>query len=243
MSYAGLVSAPAWQEIVERVAASCQPAGFDLVRPFAADWFNAGLPESERLYDFGRPASLGILLGNTRALWPVFQRALHDSASLAAADHPLDNYTKRVLWRAASRVAPLASCTYFAHTPPPLAIPIQRLAELIGFAGLSPSRLAVHPSYGPWFALRAVLLVDIAGPDAAPPEPIRPCFGCSEPCMPRFEHALRVSTPLDADAIARHAAEWIAVRDACPIGRDFRYGDDQLAYHYQSDRRRLPHGS
>jgi methylmalonic aciduria homocystinuria type C protein len=234
------VSAPAWQETVERVAALCQPAGFDLVRPFAADWFNAGLPERERLYDFGRPATLGILLGNTRALWPSFRRALERSASLAAAEHPLDNYTKRVLWRAASHVAPLASCTYFAHTPPPLAIPIQRLAELIGFAGLSPSRLAVHPSYGPWFALRAVLLVDIAGPDAAPPEPVRPCFGCSEPCMPAFEQALQVSTPISAETIARHAADWIAVRDACPIGRAFRYDDDQLAYHYQGDRRRLP---
>lgn len=233
------MSGPLWQETVERVAELCQPAGLDLVQPFAADWFNAGLPQSERLYDFGRPGALGILVGNTKALWPAFQRAVAASSVLTATPHPLDSYTKGVMWRAASRVAPLASCTYFSHTLPPLAIPIQRLAERIGFAGLSPSRLAVHPAYGPWFALRAVLLVDLAGPEAAPPTPVRPCQGCDEPCMPAFEHALAVSAPISAESIARHAAEWIAVRDACPFGHAFRYSDDQLAYHYQPDRRRL----
>jgi methylmalonic aciduria homocystinuria type C protein len=233
------VSAASWQETVERVAALCQPAGFDLVQPFSAHWFNAGLPQSEQLYDFGRPGALGILIGNTKALWPAFQHAVAASPALATTAHPLDSYTQRVLWHAASRVAPLASCTYFSHTQPPLAIPIQRLAELIGFAGLSPSRLAIHPSYGPWFGLRAVLLVDLQGPEATLPEPVQPCRGCSAPCMPAFEHALSVSTPISAGSIARHAAEWIAVRDACPIGRAFRYPDDQLAYHYQPDRRRL----
>lgn len=233
------MSAPAWQEMVQRVAALCQPAGFDLVRPFAANWFNAGLPEAERLYDFGRPAALALLIGNTRALWPVFQAAAQASPALSTARHPLDDYTRRVLWNAASRAAPLASCTYFAHTLPPLAIPIQRLAERIGLAGLSPSRLAVHPSYGPWFALRAVLLVDLDGPAAAAPEPVRPCLGCSAPCVPAFEHALAASAPLGPESVAEHASEWIAVRDACPLGRDFRYTDDQLAYHYQPHRRRL----
>lgn len=233
------MSAASWQETVERVAALCEAAGFDVVQPFAADWFNAGLPQSERLYDFGRPGALGVLIGNTRALWPAFQHAIAASPALATTAHPLDSYTKRVLWRAASRVAPLASCTYFSHTPPPLAIPIQRLAERIGFAGLSPSRLAVHPSYGPWFALRAVLLLDLEGPGTMPPEPVRPCRGCSEPCVPAFEHALSVSAPISSEAIARHAAEWIAVRDACPLGRPFRYSDAQLAYHYEPARRRL----
>jgi methylmalonic aciduria homocystinuria type C protein len=233
------VSAPAWQDTVERIAALCQPAGFDLVRPFAADWFNAGLSTAECLYDFGRPAALGILLGNTRALWPAFLRAMHTSEALAAVEHPLDGYTKELMWRLASSIQPLASCTYFAHTLPPLAVPIQRLAETIGLAGLSPSHLAVHPSYGPWFSLRAVLMVDIEGPSAAPPEPLRPCAGCAQPCVPALERALAVSAPVTAESIAEHAGEWIAIRDACPIGRAFRYGDDQLAYHYQSDRRRI----
>lgn len=29
---------------------------------------------------------------------------------------------------------------------------------------------------------------------------------------------------------------WIAVRDACPIGREHRYPEDQLRYHYTKDR-------
>jgi len=33
--------------------------------------------------------------------------------------------------------------------------------------------------------------------------------------------------------------QWLNVRDACPLGRAYRYGDDQIAYHYRSDRRVL----
>ena len=29
---------------------------------------------------------------------------------------------------------------------------------------------------------------------------------------------------------------WLAVRDACPVGREHRYGDDQIGYHYRHDR-------
>jgi cyanocobalamin reductase (cyanide-eliminating) / alkylcobalamin dealkylase len=29
---------------------------------------------------------------------------------------------------------------------------------------------------------------------------------------------------------------WLAVRDACPVGREHRYGDDQIAYHYAKRR-------
>jgi hypothetical protein len=53
---------------------------------------------------------------------------------------------------------------------------------------------------------------------------------CDAPCHDALARAL--ATPNDWRA-------WLAVRDACPIGRDYRYDDDQLRYHYTKDRAAL----
>jgi hypothetical protein len=34
---------------------------------------------------------------------------------------------------------------------------------------------------------------------------------------------------------------WLAVRDACPLGREHRYGDEQLAFHMGIERAALLH--
>jgi len=103
--------------------------------------------------------------------------------------------------------------------------------------------LAIHPQHGPWFGLRAVLVAAIEGPPSTP-RPASPCASCSAPCVPALERALAVSgSPLSSAAITRHAAAWIAVRDACPIGRASRYSDAQLDYHYAPAARKLAQGS
>ena len=33
--------------------------------------------------------------------------------------------------------------------------------------------------------------------------------------------------------------EWLAIRDACPVGRGARYGEQQIEYHYLKDRKTL----
>jgi len=50
--------------------------GFDLIQPFAVGWYNDAVDESLRLPDFGDSGRLGLLVGNSRALWPVFLDAL-----------------------------------------------------------------------------------------------------------------------------------------------------------------------
>lgn len=41
---------------------------------------------------------------------------------------------------------------------------------------------------------------------------------------------------LDAALGAEDWRRWLAVRDACPVGRAHRYSDAQIAYHYTKDR-------
>lgn len=233
MSYAQRVTELAWQSISDRLATSARAAGFDLVQPFGVAHYNGAAPAAERLEDFGQPNALGVLFGNTRQLWPAFTRAYAVEPEISGAPHPLDTYAVSRLSAAVSSATSLRSQLVFSHVTQPRAFPIQRLAEHVGLAALSPSHLAIHPQHGPWLALRAVVVIDVGGPAVAPPPPARPCQTCSAPCMAALERALSVSgKDLSSAVIAAHAAAWIAVRDACPVGPGSRYGENQLLYHY-----------
>lgn len=237
------MSEPTWQLISTRVAKAAARAGLDLVQPFSVARYNQSAPAAEQLDDFGRPGphgALGILLGNTRRLWPAFVEACGQDEALANSEQPLDSYVLTRLPTILAEATALRTRVVFAHVTSPRAFPIQRLAERVGLAALSPSHLAIHPLHGPWLALRAVAVVDVSGPETAPIPVARPCSGCSAPCVPALKHALLVSgEPLSSAAIAQHAAAWIAVRDACPVGQGSRYGEAQLAYHYAPARLRI----
>lgn len=229
-----------WQPIHERLAGAAVQAGLDLVQPFGVARYNAVAPPEARLPDFGRPNPLGVLVGNTRQLWPVFTRAYASDPELARSEHPLDTYVVTRLPALVRAASPARQHLIFSHVIGPSAFPIQRLAEAIGFAAISPSHLAIHPQHGPWLGLRAVVVLDVAGPETATSILERPCERCSAPCVPALQHALEASgTALDSASIAAHASDWIAVRDACPLGKASRYGSRQLAYHYAPRRSRI----
>ena len=161
---------------------------------------------------------LGILVGNTRALWPRFTAALA-RPELAADSNPLDRYTEETIGAAfpGARI-------YFGHRRYGGAfLPLQRLAVATGLGALAPSHLVIHPVYGPWFALRAVVLVDAA---AAPP--VRPPIAQPCQCGPACAGALAAA--LDARGPGAWRA-WLGVRDACAL-RGHRYSEDQIRYHY-----------
>ena len=185
------------REALAQVAA----AGFDLAHEFDTR-------ETQALHAL--PAGRGILIGNTRALWPKFE-----AARRAEAD-PLDRYTERTL-EAAFAGRPV----FYAHRKYGGAfIPFQHLAVATGFGALAPSRLVVHPTRGPWFALRAVVVVEgERGPArAAIPQPCT----CDARCGEALDAAL--ADPFDWRA-------WLGVRDACAI-RAQRYSDAQVEFHY-----------
>jgi methylmalonic aciduria homocystinuria type C protein len=192
-------------------------AGFDLVHEVDT----AAIARELALPWLADPARRrGVVVGNTRALWPKFLAARRTDPELAAAPDPLDRYTERTLARvfAGDRVW-LAHARYDGAW-----IPIQRIAAAAGLGHVAPTGLVIHPTFGPWIALRAVVTL----PGEPPPRraPARPPCRCGEACQRAFARA--------AETCA--ADDWIAVRDACPVGRAHRYGDDQLRYHYTKDR-------
>jgi hypothetical protein len=176
-----------------------------------------------RLADPARP--VGYLIGTTRWMWGRFIEALARDPALANDPDPVDRFTEQFVQRMCTAMH--GTAVYSHRQYDGAFLPFQRIAVAAGFAALAPTNLLVHRTYGPWFALRAVLL---AGGDVPARETATlPCT-CDEGCM-------RALTAARASQDSWEA--WLAVRDACPVGRNYRYFDDQIAYHGTKDRRFL----
>jgi cyanocobalamin reductase (cyanide-eliminating) / alkylcobalamin dealkylase len=215
-----------WQPLVEELQARCLPAGLDLVRAFRVDWYNRVVDPAFTLPDLGRPHALGLLIANTRALWPRFLEALRGDPARLDDEHPLDRY---VMESVLGALEPLRERLEprFDHDPPPRRVAMQRLADVAGLAHLSASGLCVHAEYGPWIALRAAVVLDVDGPAGDGRPAPDPCTGCETRCAPMLAEAAKPGS---------NWRSWLAVRDACPVGRTHRYGEEQIRYHYTKDR-------
>ncbi|HKA89628.1 MAG TPA: hypothetical protein VKE22_18315 [Haliangiales bacterium] len=193
----------------ERIAAGLRAAGIDLVGAFS---------DGDRLV---------MVAGNGRALWPPFLAWLAEDPARPESPHPLQAYVEEATRRA---VAGVDCEVRFAHDGPPF-VPIQRLAERAGLAWLAPSNLSIHPVVGPWLSLRAVIVADDGEPVVPAPPP--PCAACPSACLPAFERARAARDPVAAQTAW---PTWLAVRDACPIGREHRFQEDHIRYGYTKDR-------
>lgn len=160
------------------------------------------------------PHARAILVGNTRAWWPYFLRERD-----RAARDPVDALVER----------DLPGALYAHRTYAGAYLPFQRIAVAAGLGALSPTQLVIHPRYGPWFALRAIVF-ERGAPPPVPAAP--PACHCEAACRDAFARAHAATDPF----------AWLAVRDACTRGRDHRYSDLQIRYHYGKDRSDLPEG-
>jgi methylmalonic aciduria homocystinuria type C protein len=220
---------------IDTLKRNCSIFGLDLVHPFSLAWLEGKM--SFALPNYGRTNALGVIVGNTVALWSPFVRALDEDEAVRTAEHPLDTYVTRAIERATSEL-PARSTILWAHDMEPAPLPIQRVAELAGFAKIAPSHLSIHPEFGPWISLRAVVVVDAEGPSGCPPAMVDHCATCARPCVVALDQALAASgtneTKIGREPsnILRAWRAWLRVRTVCPIGTLYRYGDEQAEYHY-----------
>src|SRR4051812_7089970 len=81
-----------WQRVTARIREACAPHGLDLVQPFAQPWYDQNVPAECALPDIGRANALGVLIGNTRAIWAPFVAHLRAHPAAIDAPDPLDAY-------------------------------------------------------------------------------------------------------------------------------------------------------
>ncbi|MDR3496649.1 MAG: ferredoxin [Ancalomicrobiaceae bacterium] len=178
-----------------------------------------------------------VLLG-----WPASDHWRIFTSSPEYADrtpNPLDRWTRRVVDALATDVG--ATPLYPFGGPPWQ--PFQAWAQRAGIARPSPIGLLIHPRYGLWHSYRAALA--FARPVVlSPSEPAdHPCDSCRDkPCLSACPvEAYGQTSFAVADCrtyVTAHPADCLAVgchsRDACPVGRGYRYGPEQIAFHQRA---------
>ena len=216
--------------------------GLDLVQAFDVQQYNrliTGHATLQPVPMFGRRHTLAYAVGNSKALWPVFVASYRRREDLHAHSDPLDQYVHERVMHCAATIDSTHEI-YFAHEGGARLVSMVHLAEASALGQRSPVGLAIHPEHGPWFGMRALIVVD-APPPSSSPEPIATCTGCPAPCRAAYDHALVSITEheLATGDLETSWRAWVAVRDACPVGRQSRYGEAQIRYHYTKDRAAL----
>lgn len=225
-------------ELIDEITQAFRSQGFDLVQAFDIAHYNAIAISHEALVPvqpFGRSGALALLVGNTKALWPHFTEAYRASEELQRDENPLDRWVETVVSGIIDkREEPCVK--HYSHSVGDDFVSMLHLAESSGIAKIGPAQLAAHPTYGPWFALRCVLVFDRDAPQAAD-QLAFPCEGCVAPCMAALQEATAVSgDPSVAGFVRDNWEDWLAVREVCPVGREHRYSDNQIIYHYARER-------
>jgi epoxyqueuosine reductase QueG len=180
-----------------------------------------------------------------QAGWQAFAQS--PEASLPA--HPLDAWTRRVVEQIGAEVG---AVSLFPFEGPPY-WPFQRWAMRAEPVAVSPLGILIHPEYGLWHAYRAALLfgerLDLPAPIPQP----SPCESCAgRPCLTACPVGAFTGSEYRVEACVTHIAaaagalcmeEGCRARDACPVGRGYRYPPAQIGFHMRAFRRaRRPAG-
>ena len=196
----------------------------------------------------GAPARCVLLIGHAGgAAWPHFSSWLGRQATKPA--DPLDTWSAEVIGAGAARFGARA---VFPWEKPYQ--PFQQWAMRAEELRPSPLGLLIHPEYGLWHAYRGALLLETENPIQHVQASIHPCDRCVEkPCLSACPvNAFAIdgfdvagcrsyldSIASQSDSTSRSTQkggpdcmrEGCRARDACPVGRGYRYPDAQVRFH------------
>ncbi|KAL1504126.1 hypothetical protein AB1Y20_010536 [Prymnesium parvum] len=246
---------------VQPLAAALDGMGFDVFTTFKCSWYNDYI-ESLRLATdadhvggvafrlaplphFGRGGdALALLIGNSKAMWPVFLRWMRDRIGSQLAD-PVDSFAAETIGNAVAHAAGDTRYEIFwaADFSPERLVDMNRAAFVSGLCYFSDETfLSIHPTFGPWVAFRAVVVLDLPADGlGAPPAPMPPLLSKEESIAAKaaFEEAMAASSAVDLSCsgmTADIATKWAAMRDCVSLGREHKYSALQSEYHYTKNR-------
>ena len=228
-------SLASWPDVLAQVEAQARSLGFDLVGAVPIGAYNRVVAEGARISDLGDAKNLALVIANTRTLWPVFVKYLQQDPERLQCHDPLDRYVESCLSELFAGL-PIRAELRWAHKPAPAHVSMQTLAHLAGIGYKTDSYLVVHPVYGQWVALRAVAVLPVHGPADVFQWNNPPCAACSLACRPALAAAMAGQEHSTQHATIRENwMSWVAIRDACPLGKAHRYSEEQIHYHYTKD--------
>lgn len=197
---------------------------------------------AEAMPSFANQARI-ILIGNGgRALWDAIPEAQWQQPD------PIDRYSREAALRFARQV--LTPNDYQLLYPGDSPVPLQQLGALAGWHTPSPMGIGINPTWGLWYAYRAVLITDAPLEEMRYPTPLPPCDDCTDkPCLSACPaSALRTSAAIDMARCAGYrlapesdCADRCLARLGCPVSIERRYTLDQVRYHYRLSLETLRH--
>ncbi|KAL1917588.1 uncharacterized protein VTP21DRAFT_3981 [Calcarisporiella thermophila] len=247
-----------WRSITKEFQALLYPLGFDLVKAFPVQRYNTSLPPtvSAHLPTFGRSKStLAVVIGNTRHFWPIFINYLVSSKDICIDNHPVDTYSTRCIEKVVENIIGAKNIKYelrYTYDKDERFVAFQRLAHEAHLAYYN-QILCLHQDYGPWIALRGVVIIDIDGPplqDINDPPLTHPFPQGDEQLKSMLDDILKTygtygkGTHQGFSRQTHDYVKWVEMRDyaatfvggkSCP----YRYSQEQLDYHYTKDKTKL----
>jgi hypothetical protein len=231
--------------LAARLAPPLRAAGFDLIAPFAADWYN----EEPHIAKHEGPqhkldaaaGSLAFIVGNSRALWrPFVQWAVPYMDTLGDESRPdvLDEYTRRTVKRVLSAPGLPPCQVYWAFETGDSAVSVTTAASVAGLAFYHPEhQRSVHATLGPWIAYRAILVFDSVDASALPkpPPPTDPCTAAEWARVGALQAACFAQWSEDPNGSEEDWGRLVEVVRAFETGRAHAYSDQMVAFHYTVD--------
>lgn len=185
--------------------------------------------------------SFSFIIGNTRLLWPQFMEYLRNQSPIG--DNPFDTFIQDKITEISLRFHPHPVHIHYSHVKyNEQYIPIQRLAhECFQMAYFDPvSHLSIHPEYGPWFALRALMTVE-CDETYNNDEIIVHDFIESPLNNPLNIEQQKTVKSMMGKLLLGNAGwqQWVEMRDLLSTDKqrkEWRYCQDQLEYHYTKNK-------
>ena len=194
--------------------------GFDVVHPFSLNGLDESILRSLSIDDCS--GKMGYLIGNTSKIWDPFIKWLSQRADWSKMVNPLETFVEQTIENCVGNHEGL----FWTHETEQYIVPVQRLAHQSGLAYLSAGQFNIHPHFGPWFALRAVLI--LSGEAIQNHSVSNPSTNALEiQAAALFERLLQSQGTWE---------EWLSLRDLYDVGREHRYSDEQIRYHYTRDK-------
>jgi hypothetical protein len=232
------------QGILARLRERLASSGLNLVGVAPAARYDAAVPARWALGPHAPGVRSVVVIGSGGG---EFWRAFREAPPAGAAD-PLDAFTRATVTAAVAPLfaavdGPIRLVFPFDHRPPVLSF--VHLAECAGLGRQSLLGVLVHPEFGPWFALRAAVLLPVPLVAPRPADGFDPCPTCVErPCITACPAGAVGPAGWDVPRCAAHRLSGTGdacdggchARIACVLGRPHRYPADALAFHQAAAR-------
>ncbi|WOS61294.1 4Fe-4S dicluster domain-containing protein [Sinorhizobium fredii] len=228
-----MTAAPACVDnLVETIRAAFEPHGL-----FLRGSVNFTPGDVVPRLESGEPAASVVLIGNIGgSIWEPFTRWREGERDRGGAD-PLDEWSKQVILP----VAEAAGATAYFPSDPPWQ-PFQQWAMRAEGLKASPLGILVHPRFGLWHGYRGALGFDRSLPQTGSVIAGHPCDDCmGKPCISACPVDALGTGMFDVGLCRTHLrtqagaagclVDGCLSRDACPVGRDYRYSPAQLRFH------------